>query len=266
MYHIVASDLDGTLLSPDHRLTSYTKETLNLLTARGIHFVFATGRHHIDVSQMRNNMEIDAFMITSNGAQVYDPAGQLVFSHDVDEGIARQLFGLRFDDPQIMTNVYHHDQWYMARHNAAENEYFQESVFHYKLFDPATLSVRGVSKVFFTSHDTRYLLPLEQEILSRWGDSLSVCFSSPKCLEVMAARVSKGQALDAVSQLLGYSLSECIAFGDGLNDKEMLTMAGKGCIMRDAHPGLKIAVPQAEVIGSNADDAVPHYLRELFHV
>lgn len=37
MYQVVASDLDGTLLSPDHTLSPYAKETLKLLTARGIH-------------------------------------------------------------------------------------------------------------------------------------------------------------------------------------------------------------------------------------
>ena len=41
MYQVVASDLDGTLLSPDHTLSPYAKETLKLLTARGINFVFA---------------------------------------------------------------------------------------------------------------------------------------------------------------------------------------------------------------------------------
>lgn len=45
MYQVVASDLDGTLLSPDHTLSPYAKETLKLLNARGINFVFATGRH-----------------------------------------------------------------------------------------------------------------------------------------------------------------------------------------------------------------------------
>ena len=40
MYQVVASDLDGTLLFPDQILTPYAKETLKLLTARGITFVF----------------------------------------------------------------------------------------------------------------------------------------------------------------------------------------------------------------------------------
>ena len=72
MYQVVASDLDGTLLSPDHTLSPYAKETLKLLTARGINFVFATGRHHVDVGQIRDNLEIKSYMITSNGARVHE--------------------------------------------------------------------------------------------------------------------------------------------------------------------------------------------------
>ncbi|KOC88661.1 sugar/pyridoxal phosphate phosphatase YigL [Winslowiella iniecta] len=263
MYHVVASDLDGTLLSPDHRLTPYTKETLKLLTERGVHFVFATGRHHIDVSQMRDNLEIDAYMITSNGARVHNSAGELVFSHNLDADIANDLFAIKYHEPDILTNVYRDDEWFINRHRPEEQRFFRESIFNYRLFEPGLLETDGISKVFFTCDDADKLLPLEQAILARWGDRVNVSFSFPTCLEVMAGGVSKGHALEAVSKTLGYSLKECISFGDGLNDKEMLSMAGKGCIMSNAHQRLKDLLPELEVIGSNADDAVPHYLRKL---
>ncbi len=63
---------------------------------------------------------------------------------------------------------------------------------------------------------------------ARWGDRVNVSFSTLTCLEVMAGGVSKGHALEAVAKMLGYTLSDCIAFGDGMNDAEMLSMAGKG--------------------------------------
>lgn len=75
MYQVVASDLDGTLLSPDHTLSPYAKETLKLLTARGIHFVFATGRHHVDVGQIRDNLEIKSYMITPTARECTIPTG-----------------------------------------------------------------------------------------------------------------------------------------------------------------------------------------------
>jgi hypothetical protein len=264
MYHVVASDLDGTLLSPDHLLTPYAKETLKLLTAEGVHFVFATGRHHIDVGQIRDNLEIKAYMITSNGARVHDTDGNLVFSHDLDQDIAQDLFGVVHTNKDIVTNVYRGDQWFMNRHRPEEMKYFKEAVFNYTLFEPGLLEADGVSKVFFTCDSHEALLPLEQALIARWGDRVNVSFSTLTCLEVMAGGVSKGHALEAVSKAMGYSLKECIAFGDGMNDQEMLSMAGKGCIMENAHQRLKDLLPELEVIGTNADDAVPHYLRKMF--
>ncbi|WP_058911805.1 sugar/pyridoxal phosphate phosphatase YigL [Entomohabitans teleogrylli] len=266
MYQVVASDLDGTLLSPDHRLTPYAKETLKLLTARGVHFVFATGRHHIDVGQIRGNLGIEAYMITSNGARVHDTSGNLVFAHNLDRDIAADLFGMMHNDPDIVTNVYRDDEWFMNRHRPEEMKYFQEAAFSYALFEPGLLEPEGVSKVFFTCESHEKLLPLEQAINARWGDRVNVSFSTVTCLEIMAGGVSKGHALEAVSAAMGYGLKSCIAFGDGMNDKEMLSMAGKGCIMANAHQRLKDLLPDLEVIGTNADDAVPHYLRKLFGI
>lgn len=116
MYQVVASDLDGTLLSPDHTLSPYAKETLKLLTAHGINFVFATGRHHVDVGQIRDNLEIKSYMITSNGARVHDLDGNLIFAHNLDRDIASDLFGVVNDNPDIITNVYRDDEWFMNRH------------------------------------------------------------------------------------------------------------------------------------------------------
>ena len=78
---------------------------------------------------------------------------------------------------------------------------------------------------------------------------------------MVCAGVSKGDALQAVAESLGLTLDNCIAFGDGMNDVEMLSMAGKGLIMGTAHEKVMHALPNNEVIGSNADDAVPHYLQ-----
>ncbi|AIU90060.1 sugar/pyridoxal phosphate phosphatase YigL [Pectobacterium odoriferum] len=264
MYHVVASDLDGTLLSPDHSLSLYAKETLRLLTEKGIHFVFATGRHHMDVAQIRDNLGISAFMITSNGARVHNSQGELIFSHNLDQDIARDLYSVVHNNPDMLTHVYRDDEWFMNRPRAEEERFFKESIFKYKLFEPALLETDGVSKVFFTCDSHEQLLPLEEAINARWGDRVNVSFSTLTCLEVMAGGVSKGHALEQVAKIIGFSLKECVAFGDGMNDYEMLSMAGKGCVMQNAHQRLKDMLPDCEVIGSNADSAVPNYLRELF--
>jgi len=79
---------------------------------------------------------------------------------------------------------------------------------------------------------------------------------------VMSAGVSKGDALKAVAESIGLTLENTIAFGDGMNDVEMLSMAGKGLVMGTSHEKVMKALPNNEVIGSNADDAVAHYLQD----
>lgn len=264
MYRIVASDMDGTLLNPDHKLSNYTRETLKILAEQHIHFVFATGRHHIDISQIRDSLGIKAFMITSNGARVHDANGNLIFSHNVAPDIAHDLYRMVPNPEETQTHVYKDDDWFTNYPCHDVDEFFQESVFNYRLFTPDELSTDGVCKVFFTNENHNKLVEIEDAINARWGDRVNASFSLPSCLEIMAGGVSKGHALDAVSERLGYSLKDCIAFGDGMNDVEMLNMVAKGCIMANAHQRLIDTLPNLEIIGSNSDDAVAHYLRKLY--
>ena len=141
----MASDLDGTLL-PDHFLTPYAKETLKLLTARGINFVFATGRHYIDVGQIRDNLGIRSYMITSNGARVHDSDGQQIFAHNLDRDIAADLFEIVRNDPKIVTNVYREDEWYMNRHREERSASSRRRCLTHKLYEPGELDPQGISK------------------------------------------------------------------------------------------------------------------------
>lgn len=267
MYRIVASDLDGTLLNPDHRLSDYTKEILQALRQQQIHFVFATGRHHIDVAQMRDNVGIDAYMITSNGARVHSSDGALILSQSIQHDIAVELAQIAMHDPLVLTHIYRGDDWLINKEDAYSLSFFEESSFRYQLFNPKDFLTDDIAKMYFTTIDDNqhtHLACLKRQIEDRLSDSVSLAFSTVNCLEVMAAGVSKGMALDYVATLLGYKLTDTIAFGDGMNDYEMLFMAGKGCIMQNAPKILKTQLPHLEVIGSNAHDAVPHYLENLF--
>ena len=198
MYQVVASDLDGTLLSPDHTLSPYAKETLKLLTARGVNFVFATGRHHVDVGQIRDNLEIKSYMITSNGARVHDTDGNLIFTHNLDRDIAADLFGVVHNNPDIVTNVYRDDEWFMNRHRPDEMRFFKEAVFNYSLYEPGLLDPEGISKVFFTCESHEELLPLEQAINARWGDRVRVASagSQPTRVNTYAIEVMRERGLD----------------------------------------------------------------------
>jgi hypothetical protein len=260
--HIVASDLDGTLLAPDHKLSPYTKNTLKTLHQKGFTFVFATGRHHIDVNSIREMAGIPAYMITSNGARIHDPNNKLMFSRNVPENLIPTIIQQLSHDEDVSIHIYRHDEWLISNSDQRLKDFHNESGFSYRLFDANNPPLDGVSKVFFThknrDHDT--LAEYEAQLNQQFADQVTVAFSSPWCLEVMGPNISKGHALKVVAQSLNKSLEQCIAFGDGMNDIEMLTMAGTGLVMETAHEKVMATMPQIQRIGSNENDSVARYL------
>ena len=263
-FHIVASDLDGTLLAPNHQLSDYTKHTLKQLHQQGYTFVFATGRHHVDVAGIREQAGIPAYMITSNGARVHDKNDQLMFSDNVPPELVQAIINMVKQDPDIQVHIYRNEEWLMSQEDELLRNFHKDSGFSYSLFDIDHAPTEGVAKVFFThpAQDHEHLVQYEDQLNVEFGERLNVAFSTPWCLEVMAANVSKGHALQVVAKSLGHTLDNCIAFGDGMNDVEMLSMAGKGLVMGTSHIKVKQALPDNQVIGANTDDAVAHYLAD----
>ena len=263
-FQLVASDLDGTLLAPNHQLSDFSKQTLKDLHNKGYTFIFATGRHHIDVAGIREQVGIPAYMITSNGARVHDQHNQLMYSNNVPGELIKSVIDTIKVDPEMFIHIYRDNDWMLDRDDEMLRDYHQDSGFSYTLFDTNNPPTEGVAKLFFShpEQNHEYLATFEKKLNDQFGDSLNIAFSTPWCLEVMAADVSKGDALKVVAESMGLKLENCIAFGDGMNDVEMLQMAGKGLVMETSHQRVKDTLPNNEVIGSNADDAVAHYLHD----
>lgn len=261
-FQLVASDLDGTLLAPDHKLSEFSKHTLKELFQKGYTFIFATGRHHIDVAGIRSQVGIPAYMITSNGARVHDKDDNLMYSNNIPSDLVQPVIDLVRQDPDIFINIYQDETWLLNRKDEMTAVFHSESDFNVEMFDSHAAPTAGIAKIFFThpNKDHEHLVQFENLLNDKFAGKLNVAFSTPWCLEVMAAEVSKGEALNVIATSLGLTLENCIAFGDGMNDVEMLTMAGKGLVMETAHDKVKNALPDNEVIGSNANDAVAHYL------
>lgn len=262
--HIVASDLDGTLLAPNHQLSEFTKQTLQALHQKGFTFIFATGRHHVDVAGIRQLAGIPAYMITSNGARVHDQHDNLMYSKNVPQELVQPVIDVFKQNPDIFVHIYQDESWLLNKEDETLRDFHEESGFSYQVFDVNNAPTEGVAKIFFThpAQDHELLAQFEERLNDIFGDKLNVAFSTPWCLEVMAAEVSKGDALKAVAESLNLTLDNCIAFGDGMNDVEMLSMAGKGLVMGTSHQKVFNALPNNTVIGSNAEGAVAHYLRE----
>lgn len=264
-FRAVVSDLDGTLLNANHVVGDFTIDTLNQLEKNGVDIVLATGRNHTDVSSILGKIGADrAVMITSNGARVRDLEGNLLYSNSLPEDIVFDLYKTPFDDTKVCLNSYQDEGWFINKEVPALKKFHQDSGFMYEVVDFSQHHARGVEKVFFIGKTPEDLIEVEAYLRKHFGDRTTIVYSALACLEVMNKNVSKGDALKHVLEQRDYGFEECIAFGDGMNDVEMLSSVGKGCVMENADIRLKETCPQLEQIGSNKDESVAKYLRITF--
>ncbi|KPA85367.1 putative haloacid dehalogenase-like hydrolase [Leptomonas pyrrhocoris] len=278
--------MDGTFLSPHHTVSKRTRDVVEFMQKeQGIPFLFATGRHHVDVLATVRKIHLEGYVLTSNGARAHDPAGKVVMRQDMDPALARELACFAVDNKDITTSIYQEDAWRMNRDTEDMKEYYEDNkdVFFPVMFDPPTHeSYAGVYKVYYTSdrHETAKLGELEMKLKETFGSRVYIAYSVPRCMEVMPAGVNKASGLSLLLKQYIFPsdprsgaelLKACIAFGDGENDAPMLMAAGHGCVMSNAQTRLLDLIPlgadpHLEKIGSNAEDAVAQKLIEVFHL
>ncbi|PJE78482.1 Pyridoxal phosphate phosphatase YigL [invertebrate metagenome] len=267
MFSLVVSDLDGTLLNDYHELSDYTIQVIRRLSEEGVEFVFATGRHYADVRKIRDQLGIDMHLITSNGARTHNCHGEEITGHDIPGEYLAPLvtIGRKYMD-RVMTNIYQGNDWFVEQPSEVLQAFHKTSGFSYSLQPLDTLETGSLQKIFFMAEKHDQLSSLESEVRALFNEKLSITYSLPNCFEVMAKGVNKGKALSELLTIKSIDPSCVIAFGDGLNDVEMLSLAGKGIMMGNADQRMKDQLPGYEQIGYCNENAVAHYIKTILRI
>ncbi|AHG21453.1 thiamin pyrimidine pyrophosphate hydrolase [Chania multitudinisentens RB-25] len=259
MYRLAAFDMDGTLLTPDHRIGPETLAALNQLTDRNMVVTFATGRHYLDAQPIMAQLGLQGYLITGNGTRVYGKQGQQLYATDLPAEIAEDILHTDWDTPASL-HVFRDEGW-LTEHAVPEMlQAHHLSGFQFQLTDLRRLPAFGNSKVCFCAPH-HVLIELQAQLQSHFGERVDLCFSAYECLEVLPLGCNKGAALSKLSGHLGFTMADCMAFGDAMNDKEMLAGVGHGVVMGNALPQLKLSLPELPVIGHCEQQAVAHYLQ-----
>jgi Cof subfamily protein (haloacid dehalogenase superfamily) len=232
------------------------------VTARGVDFVIATGRHYREVSAIRAQLGVPGDLIACNGARVHDAGGAVTYRQDLSRELVRAL-----SEPALvrgtMLNAYTDDEW-LVDHVVPRPYGEIDTGVRHRVVSPWTIP-DGVAKVFYIG-EHRALADIERDLQTHFAGQINHAYSVHDCLEVTAANVHKGRALAAWLAGRGLSPADCIAFGDGMNDLEMLRLAGKALVMGNASPRVREALPGVEAIGSHRDEAMAHYIEQLFQL
>ncbi|MCK5824698.1 MAG: HAD family hydrolase [Ichthyobacteriaceae bacterium] len=262
-YKMIICDLDGTLLDSKHEIAEETYLQIKRVTEIGIKFILATGRHYVDVKGVAKELNLDTCVVGSNGTRVYNGKGELLFKHNLNADVVKEVLKFKFPD-DVHLNIYQGKEWLVFKSNQELLDFHKHSGFKYRMLKSIDeVDVNDVSKFYIYSHNKTALQKLEKELQEYLNNKADVFFSLHSVVEIMPKNISKGLVLKELAKKLNIELNEVIAFGDGLNDKEMLEYAGKGLIMENADVNLIDKLPHLEIIKSNDNNGVAEYLSTL---
>lgn len=255
---LFVSDLDGTLLQEDHSLAEETITAIRKLHDSGRTFAIATGRHQTDVADLAKQIDRPIGMISSNGGMAMAPCGTVIASDYIDLSISSEI--VHHPMPAgVFLNMYTDTRWFATETNPKLEAYSEKAGFKCELVTPQEIENMQAIK-FFLWGDRTGLLALQKELTEKYAGKLDCLFSLPHCLELMPTGVSKASALNALCQHLGLNEQQVVAFGDGENDIEMLRFVKFPKVMENAAESVKMALPNAEIIGHAHQLGVANYL------
>lgn len=262
-YEAIVCDLDGTLLNEKHKLSDETKEVIGKVKATGRKIFIATGRHHLDALEIKKQLGLDSYLISSNGARIHDENNIEVYERNIDDETAKFILDTEVSS-EVARHIYTDTKWYVEEDKSEYLEFHKESGFLHEVKDFEKIKNEKWIKIFFISKNQEELLRLERYFEKEIGKKISITLSGPECLELMAKDVTKGEAIKNIMSKLNIPLENTMAFGDGLNDYEMLSEVGKGLLMGNCAVRLREKLPNNEMIGKNTENGVANYLRKKF--
>lgn len=249
----VLSDMDGTLLRPDHTPSQRTIDTVRALRDAGVLFSLASGRPPKAMMQMVEAFGIDVPVAGFNGGTLVNPDGSILLAHHLPAEAALVALALFSAEPDVEVWLFADGDWLrrdppgpMVAREAAGLGYGPIVV---ESFEPY---LDRVDKIVAASHNAALLKALEAQLQPKVEGLAHVSRSQPVYLDVTAMLANKGDALKALAAHLGVPLEQTLAIGDGGNDPAMFHVAGFSIAMGQAEEVVK---RQASVVtGSNVED------------
>ena len=253
---LVAIDLDGTLLSPQHELTPRVEQALRGALAKDVHIVIATGKSRAAAVPIIEKLGIPSHGIFLQGLALYDEAGHLAHEQTLDPELARRVITIA-EDRGFKIIAYSVNR-IMVRTRAPETDAVLIP-FH----EPAPEAVGPLQNLCGAVPLNKLLFVGDAAGISRlrWqlgylvgGSGRLMQAGWPNMLELLPPGAGKGTMLARLIDDLGLTRAEVMAIGDAENDLEMIQLAGVGVAMGNATAHLKEAADW--VTTSNGEDGV----------
>ncbi|MFI5174777.1 MAG: HAD family hydrolase [Terriglobia bacterium] len=239
MLGLVVSDVDGTLLTPEHELTLRARQAVARLQEHGLGFTVASSRPPRGLDMVLRAFGIMLPFAPFNGAQITYPDGRVIEKQVIPIPLIERV---RSISHKLELNLWTYQEWnWFARRRDefVEREehtvgFAAEIVEHIEeCFDDCPkLTVVGKPEIAALCAQT-----IRREL----GAQLTVTQSQPRFVDITARNANKGSVITNLSRILQVPVARIAAIGDGPNDVEMFARAGLSIAMGNSSEMVKKA-------------------------
>ena len=233
---LIVFDLDGTIVSDTRDAKNIISpliiNAIHLAQACGIKIAVATGRDLKAATKPAEMINAD-YLIASNGALLYNcKEKKIIWAHYLKENVIKLILD-NVDMEENWPRVHTPGEVYLAECDrevaAMYAEIYGDQCYYVEersqlARDAIMLGIVGDIE------------PVITKINNRFGNLVSVCQGGHDCIDVIAPGINKAWAVQKVAEMIGATPAQVVAYGDGLNDIEMLSWAATGIAISDAHP------------------------------
>lgn len=261
MIKLIVSDIDGTLVEDGG--SGVNPEVfdviLRLKREKGIHFAAASGRQAASIKYAFWPIKDEIFSIAENGSCV--GYGEEVLSiSPMDQAAAMELIEEIRRTPDLEALVSGEKRAYLESSDKEFCDWVRNS-YHFDVENVEDVTKTGDTIIKIAAYRKTAVQKATEGLVAKYSDRMKMTISGDMWLDCMGPEVNKGAAVKQLQERLGVMPEETMAFGDQMNDVEMLRQAYYSFAVGNAREEVKAAARfQAD---TNVKDGVLKILKLL---
>lgn len=235
---LVATDIDGTLVKWDTRVSDGVKNCVKKLQENGVKVVLVTGRMHCATKHLRDELGLNSPVVSYQGGLIKDSDGKTLYQENLDSDYAKEIINWAHKN-DVHLNLYIDDKLYVEKDDDCVKRYTDGKFVPYTVCPFESLKIENVNKILAIDYGNA-------EHVTGWVNELQVKFpelyivkSTPFFCEIGSPMAKKSLGVEFLAKHWNLSQDEILTIGDQNNDIELLKAGGVKVAMGNATPELK---------------------------
>ncbi|MBC2578812.1 HAD family hydrolase [Clostridium sp. DJ247] len=234
--YLLVSDMDGTLIDNDGKISEKNIKAINSFVERGGIFTLATGRMVESARRYLHLININIPVILYNGTKIYDyNKEETIYELFLEDKIKSIIKQIKQYDASLGIEIYCEENVCIFNHCRFTKRFdAKRPDVYYDI--PERLWNTNWTKVLILGEEEQ-IDKLEEDFISIFGQ-VNLVRSGENFLEILPQNTSKGHALHRLCEMINIDISNTISVGDNMNDYEMLKKSGYGFCVANANKKL----------------------------